>query len=81
MLNESFGIFTFSSRSSCIYAHFLIQEFLSLEPIGLPRFKPVFGINKPTMLQTCYEIISNILRALAVGIYNLITLSANKNIR
>jgi len=80
MSNESFGIFTFSSRSSCILAPFLIQEFLSLEPIGLLRFKCVFGINKPTMLQACYEIISNILGALAVGIYNLITLSVNKNI-
>jgi len=75
MLNESFGIFKFSSRSSCILAPFLIQEFLSLEPIGLPRFKRVFGTNRPTTLQACYEIISNILKALAVGIYDLISFS------
>jgi len=49
---------TFSIRSSCILAPFLIQEFLSLELIGLPRFKRVFGTNKPTMLYACYEIIS-----------------------
>jgi len=58
------------------------MNLLEFQPfrLGLPRFKRVFGTNKPTMLQACYEIISNILRALAVGIYNLITLSVNKNI-
>jgi len=40
-----FGISTFSIRLSCILAPFLIQEFLSMEPIGLPRFKRVFGTN------------------------------------
>jgi len=41
MSNESFEISTFSIRSFCILTHFLIQEFLFLEPIGLPRFKRV----------------------------------------
>jgi len=41
MSNESFGIFTFSIRSSCILAPFLIQEFF------------IFGTNRSTTLQTC----------------------------
>jgi len=49
-------------------------------PISLSCFKRVFGTNMPTTLYACYEIISNILGALAVGIYDLITLSVNKNI-
>jgi len=80
MSNESFEISTFSIRSSCILALFLIQEFLSLEPIGLSHFKRVFGTNRPTTFQACYEIISNILRTLAIVIYDLITLSVSKNI-
>jgi len=80
MSNESFEIFTFSTRSSCILIAFLIQEFLSLEPIILPRFKHVFGTNKSTTFKVCYELISNILGTLAFGIYDLITLSIIKNI-
>jgi len=68
MSNESFGISTFSIKSSCILASFLIQEFLSLEPISLPHFKCVFGTNKPTMLQACYELVSIIFEALVADI-------------
>jgi len=45
-----------------------MQEFLSLETIGLPCFKRVFGTNKPTTLQACYELISIIFGALAAHI-------------
>ena len=72
--NESFEIFTFLIRSSCILAPFLIQEFLSLKPIGLPCFKHVFGTNRPTTLQACYELISNIFGALAIGINYLFSI-------
>jgi len=66
MSNESFGIFTFSIRLSCILAPFLIQQFLSLELMGL--FKRVFGTNGPTTLQASNELISIIFGALAAVI-------------
>ena len=69
MSNESFGISTFSIRSSSILSYFLNWKFLSLEPIGLTCFKPVFGTNRPTMLQECYELILNIIGALVADIY------------
>jgi len=39
-----------------------------LEPIGLPRFKRVFGTSRTTTLQAYYELVSIIFGALAAGI-------------
>ena len=80
MSNESFEISTFSIRWSSSLAYFLNREFLSLEPIGLSRFKRVFETIRPTTLQACYELISNIFGALAVDIYDLVTFYVSKNI-
>ena len=74
MPNKSFEISTFSIRSSCILVHFLIRKFLSLEPIGVPRFKRVFGTIRLTMLQACYELISILFGALTIDINDLIAI-------
>jgi len=61
-------------KSPYILAYFLIQKFLPLELISLPRFKSGFATKRPTTLKAYYELITILFGTLAADIYDLITL-------